>query len=355
MRILRALIVLLLLSPLAQADDPNNLNDVKDPNDAKDSPWLITPLVSSDPKISNSAGVMAGYIHQFDPNSPPSLFGVMGTYSSTDSYYYGGFAKAHFGQDRHRLMAGAFSGKVNNDYSDYLGTGLPAQTTDTLRVFGLRYLTKIHTNWYLGPQFISSNYATSADDAMTGEVLDRIGLTGFQSNGLGLLVQYDSRDNQYSPTHGQVLDVGNIAFRRGLGGDVNFDAYNLDHQFYVPHGEAHVLAIHTKGRWTASAPTSGYSSIDLRGYTRGQYLAPHMTLIEADERYAITEKWGLRAFAGLAVLYGGDHFNGSGNVFPAFGGGGSYRLNDEGMIVRAEYAIGKEGNQGFYLQFGQPF
>jgi hypothetical protein len=30
-------------------------------------------------------------------------------------------------------------------------------------------------------------------------------------------------------------------------------------------------------------------------------------------------------------------------------------LNDEKLVVRADFAIGKEGNQGFYLQFGQPF
>jgi hypothetical protein len=298
---------------------------------------------------------LGGYVHQFDEDSPPSLFGVVGTYSTTDSYYYGGFAKTHFGRDRHRIMAGAFSGKVNNDYTDYLGSGLPVQTTDTLKAFGLRYVTKIHGRWYLGPQFISGNYTISGDDPQSGEILDTLGLTGFQSNGLGILGQYDSRDNQYSPRSGQFFEAHNIAFRTGLGGDVNFDAYNADYQYYLRHGKNHVLAIHAKGRWTVGAPSSGYSSVDLRGYPRGQYLAPHMTLVEVDERFSLTRRFGLKAFAGLAWLYGGSQFTGTDSLFPAGGGGVYYQLNDEGMVVRAEYALGREGNQGFYLQFGQPF
>ncbi|MFC1765235.1 hypothetical protein ACFL6U_24580, partial [Planctomycetota bacterium] len=232
--LLSGILLSLLCLSRVWANDPNNASDPNSTSTKKDSPWLITPLLSSDPKIATSAGLMAGYIHQFDPNSPPSLFGGMGTYSTTDSYYYGAFAKVHFGQDRHRISAGAFRGRVNNDYSDYLGSGLPAQTTDTLKAFGLRYVTRIHNNWYLGPQFFSTNYAISADDALTGEILDKIGLTGLKSNGLGLLVQYDSRNSQYSATRGQALEVHNVTFRTGLGGDVNFDAYNMDYQVYIP-------------------------------------------------------------------------------------------------------------------------
>ncbi|MFC1765337.1 hypothetical protein ACFL6U_25110 [Planctomycetota bacterium] len=321
----------------------------------KESPWLIAPLVSSDPKISTALGLLAGYVYDFDVNSPPSLIGAMGSYSITHSYYYGAFAKLHFGQDQHRLIVGGLNARVNNDYSDFQGTGLPLQTTDNAKVFALRYSTKVYPRWYVGPQFISTNYAIGADNALAGWLLEKIGLTGFQSNGLGLYVEYDSRDNQYSPNRGQVFEVHNIAYRRGFGGDVNFDSYNAGYRYFMHHGKGHVLALQAKGRWSVGAPMSGYSSVSLRGYTAGQYLAPYVTSIEAEERFALTEKWGLRGFMGVAALYGSDRYSGSDRFFPALGGGASYRLNEDGMIVRAEYALGKEGNQGFYLSFGQPF
>ncbi len=190
---------------------------------------------------------------------------------------------------------------------------------------------------------------------LSGQVLEHIGLTGFRSNGPGLYAQYDTRDNQYSPSSGQVFEAYNLAFREAFGGDTSFDAYTADYQYFLPHGKNHVLAMHVKGRWTNNAPPSGYSSVDLRGYTRGQYLSPHMTYAELDERFSLTEKWGIAAFAGIAGLYGDDSVEGNDRLFPAGGAGVYYQLNDEKMVVRSDFAIGKEGNHGFYLQFGQPF
>jgi len=342
----------LMLSSAAFAD-----STPEDPPEtpSRTSEWFGTPLVSSDPKISTSAGAMVGYMHAFDEVSPPSIFAVAGTYSTTDSWFAGIFAKTHFNEDRHRLTAGAFTGKIRNDYSDFLGSGLPLQTTDDLAVYALRYVTRVYGHWYVGPQWISANYIISGGDALSGEIIEIIGLTGFDSNGLGLLVQYDSRDNQYSPSSGQAFEAHNVAYREALGGDVSFDAYHADYQYYHSHGQGHVLAMHAKGRWTHDAPPSGYSSVALRGYTQGQYLAPYMTLAEIEERYALTNKWGLSAFAGLAVLYGGDRNSSEDQLFPACGGGVRYNLNDEGLIVRTELAVGKDDNWGFYLQFGQPF
>ncbi len=328
----------------------------KGQQETKNSPWIVTPVISSDPKVSTSGGVMAAYMHKFDDASPMSLGGVRGTYSTTDSYFYGGFWRLFFSEDNHRLSGALAKGKIKNDYSDFLGSGLPAQTTDSLKLFAMRYQKRVKGQWFLGPQIISTNYTISGDDWLSGEIIDKVGLTGFDSNGVGLVAQYDSRDNQNSPARGQVFEVHNIAYRQSFGGDASFDTYSAAYKFYHPHGQGHVLAAHLKGRWTHNAPTSGYSSVDLRGYVRGQYLAPHMTMTEVEERFSLYKKWGLVAFAGVAVLYGKDdgHDN-SGKLYPAAGAGISYQLNDEKMVVRAEVAIGKEGNQGFYMKFGNPF
>ena len=278
--------ILLLVAPIAHADEKPEAPPEKD---SKSSPWLITPLLSSDPKISTAAGALAGYVHQFDEESPASLIGLTGTYSTTDSWYLGAFAKIHFSEDKHRLVVAVVTGEIRNDYSDFLGSGLNVQTTDDLTLYALRYAMRVYGRWYLGPQFISTNYAISGDNLLSGQVLQHIGLTGFKSNGLGLYTQYDSRDNQYSPSTGQVFEAHNVAYRESFGGDVSFDAYTADYQCFIPHREDHVIAIHARGRWTNNAPNSGYSSVDMRGYTRGQYLSPHMTMAEADYRYSLTE------------------------------------------------------------------
>jgi hypothetical protein len=218
-----------------------------------------------------------------------------------------------------------------------------------------KLVCNVYDQWYLGPQFVSTNYAMFGDNPLSTQMLQQYGLIGFTSNGIGLFGQYGSRDNQYSLSTGQVFEAHNLAYRESLGGDVSFDAIVSDYQLYLPHQEANVIAIHARGRWTNDAPTSGYSSVDLRGYTRGQYLAEHMTMAEIDYRYSLTEKLGLAAFGGVAALYGSTAEGDDNELFPAGGAGIFYRLNDESMVLRGDIAVGIEGSWGFYLQFGHGF
>jgi hypothetical protein len=351
-RLFLPFLVVFTVIPLWLAAEPA---EVSVEEDSESSPWLITPLISSDPKIATAGGALAGYVHEFDEYSPASLIGVAGTYSTTDSWYLSAFAKLHFLEDTHRLSTAVATGQIKNDYSDFLGSGLPAQTTDDLKIFAVRYSYNFWRRWYLGPQFIAANYLLTGDDPLSSAILDQLGLTGFRSNGLGLYAAYDSRDNQYSPSMGQVFEAHNLAYRKSFGGETSFDVYTIDYQYYIPFRENDVLAMHTKGRWTQDAPPGGYSSVDMRGYTRGQYLAPHMTMGEVDYRYSVYGKWGVAAFAGAAVLYGYGSDERDAELYPGGGAGVFYKLNDEGMVVRADIAFGKEGNHGFYLQFGHGF
>jgi len=72
----------------------------------KESPWLITPLLSVDPKLGRTIGALAGYVMQFDEESPASMVGAAVTYSNTDSYVGGVFADLYWQQDRNRLSLG---------------------------------------------------------------------------------------------------------------------------------------------------------------------------------------------------------------------------------------------------------
>ena len=90
-----------------------------------ESPWLFTPLVSSAPKFGTSVGAMGAYLHAFDEDSPTSTFGLMAQYSNSESLMGGAFGRTYFDHDRQRLIAGTFFGEINNQYTDFLGSGYP--------------------------------------------------------------------------------------------------------------------------------------------------------------------------------------------------------------------------------------
>lgn len=323
----------------------------------KESPWLLTPLLSSGPKLGTSAGGLAGYLYHFDAESPVSTFAVGGTYSTTNSYVTALGANLYFDRDRQRLIAGAAIGKINNEYNDFLGTGAQVSTTGELKAAFVRYLYRVGAYWFVGAQAVSTNYAVVGDDLFSDAFLQFIGLYGFKSNGIGAVVQRDSRDNQNSPETGSSLQIYNLAFRKGLGGDENFDVYTLKYRIYLKNLGANVLALRTDSRWTKDAPVGGYSSINLPGYTMGQYLGPHSSLIEAEERMPIAGAFGVDIAAGVGCLYGEDmSCTDSDNVFPSVSAGISYLIKpEEKMVIRADVGAGKDDNIGFYLKFGQPF
>jgi len=123
----------------------NQTSDSEDSAGKDRSPWLFLPLFSNAPKLGTSLGAMAGYVHRFDVVSPPSMFGVMGNYSNTESITIAAFSRIYFDQDKQRLLIGAVRGEVNNEYADFLGTGYKVKTKDDIHAIFARYLYRIKT------------------------------------------------------------------------------------------------------------------------------------------------------------------------------------------------------------------
>jgi len=321
-----------------------------------ESPWLLAPTLTSDPKLGTSLGGIVGYLWRFDPDSVQSMVGATGSYSDTDSHVVGLFADLYLDGNRHKLKAAAFGGRIRNEYDDFLGTGQPAKTEDDLKAFAIRYAHRIVDHWYLGAQAVSTNY-TIGIDGLLGDIASQVGLTGFDSTGIGLTLEFDDRDNIRNPTQGHRFFANNIAYREGLGGDESFDVYRADYTAYIPAWQQSVLGIQVKGRWTDDAPLAGYSSVELRGYTFGNYLDEHYSHVDFDLRVPLRKKWGLVAFTGIGCLYpaGSDCGNGD-NLYPSVGAGISYVLKPKaGIVVRAEFAKGDADNSAFYLRMGNPF
>ncbi len=321
-----------------------------------ESPWILVPTFSSDPKLGTSLGGLAGYLFKIDETSEQSIVATSISYSDNDSYIGGLFGQLFFDRNNQKLTLGIGSGKIRNNYDDFLGSGISAQTTDQFQGEFLRYTYQIVDSWYLGGQFISSNYTIGASNILEND-FDQIGIIGFDSNGVGLVVEYDTRDNSRNATTGSQFEFHNIGYRESLGGEESFDAYHLKYSDYTSHSDGNVFAWQAKGRWTNEAPIAGYSSIELRGYVRGNYLAPNYTHIDFEERIKLEGRWGLTVFAGVACLYDDTSDCGdSENLYPSFGAGVTYTLKKEaGIVIRAEVAKGESDEYVGYLKIGNSF
>lgn len=347
--------------PAVEAASPQGTEAVADPEDdasgeaKKHSPWLFVPLVSSNPKLGTSLGAMVGYVRLLDPESEPSMLAIQGQRSNTESSTVGFGGKLFWGANAHQMQFGAVGGKVTNDYLDFLGTGEEVRSDEDLRGYFLRYQHRVRPNWYLGGQALYSNYDVEGSDPSSSQILDLAGLTGSVSSGIGLITSYDTRDNTSSPTEGMLFQLHNFAFRDGFGSDDDYDALTGEIKWFASTSDVNVVVLHGKLRMTADAPTSKQSTVELRGYTRGQYLGRNALTLEAEDRYMFKPRWGAKAFAGVSCLYGDGQACGD-QIYPMVGGGVFYVVKPEAhMVISAEFAKGNGDNRGFYLNFGHRF
>ena len=266
-----------------------------------ESPWLLVPTLSSSPKLGTSLGGMGAYMHYFDPLSQASLFGASAQYTSTASIVASVFAKTSFDADHHRVVAILAGGNIRNDYDDFLGTGMPLKSNDELRFFALRYQYRIWGDWFVGAQGVKTNYEILGETPLDDEILQTLGLTKLSAGGIGLNVNLDSRDSEYSPHHGWLINVNNIAYRDWIAGQENYDAYRADFRYYWGHGNNNVLALRQSNQWTVDAPSSAYAPIVLRGYKFGEYLGKDMSSLEAEERQFVATRWTATLFVGIRL------------------------------------------------------
>jgi outer membrane protein assembly factor BamA len=344
----------------AQHDTPDPAPTSPDPQPAllsKESPWLLAPVLTNNPKLGTSFGALAGYVHYFDQKSRPSIFGITGQYSSTGSIVAGAFGRTSFDEDHNRLIAGLAYGNIKNDYNDYLGTGVPLQNNAELRAFVARYTYRVGGDWFLGGQGIYQNFAVAGATAFDDLLLDILGVQPFKSAAVGLVVQNDTRDDENMPRQGWLLNVNNLAFRESFGGDNDYDVYRIDIRYFIPHGDRHVFALRQLNHLTHDAPAAARAPVQLRGYKIGQFNGEFMSSIEGEERFRLGESWTATVFAGLACTYGDSQScSDRENLFGAAGAGLQYILKPkEGLVLNLEYAAGKDGNQGVYLKIGYAY
>lgn len=322
-----------------------------------ESPWIITPTLSSNPKLGSSVGLLGGYLYNFDDSSPASLFGATTSRSDTGSEVYAVFANTYFDDDHQRLIVGHVELAIDNEYEDFLGLGITVNTTDDVSATVARYLYRISDNWFIGAQAVDTNYNLIGRDTFSDAILKVLGLSGYQGRGVGPVVEHDRRDNVNNPKTGDFFQASYTGYYEALGSNNEFGAWSAKYARYDTIGERHTIATQIETRNTNDAPRSAYSSVNLRGYTVGEYLAPHNVSIEIEDRIQLTERWGATIFAGATCLYGdGQSCSDSTSWYPMIGGGISYLIKPtEGMVVRLEGARGEGDNYGVYLQFGNPF
>ena len=333
----------------------------------------VTPVFAPIPFKNSQLGwglaVMAGVIHRFDPDTTykPSTGAVGGFYSDNGSWGVMALEMARLSRDRWRLLGLACYTELEYEYfgigedAGDAGQSIPIDQTVTFAVAsGLRRVTR---GLYAGASVLwmrSDVEIAEAEPAVESPAVEdraKIDLVA-----PGLQAEYDSRDDDYWPSHGSYAIARGSFFTPGLGSSREFQRYTAGWSWYgTLRPERLVLATNVNAAIASgdvpfwAIPSVGQGMYGLRGYTQGRYRDKVVTTAQAELRGHTAGRWGANAFFGVAKVAPAFDALSEGDLLPGGGVGLRFQLTDKyPMHMRADYAWGKKESL-LYISVGEAF
>lgn len=219
-----------------------------------------------------------------------------------------------------------------------------------------RYLHEVLPNTYLGGMlsFEHTRGLKFTDEAyILGEKHK------YTATGIGLIVEYDSRDFIPNPYRGLYLSFQETLFAKGLGNcGQSLWRTTFTADYYKQLWKGGILAADLYGEfnsdgtpWPMLARMGG--SYRMRGYYEGRYTDNDMITFQLELRQRIWRRIGCVVWGGAGnVFHKLDNFNWS-ETLPNYGVGLRWELKKR-VNIRIDYGFGKN-TSGFLLNINEAF
>jgi outer membrane protein assembly factor BamA len=329
---------------------------------------VVFPLIYYTPETSVAAGGI--WIHNLWPvrEGKNSYTQVIASITSNQQWIIDFSPHLHFGNGS-REVTGQFSYSHFPDL--YYGTPnvhltSPEKVTENNLNLNLGSSYNFYSDWSL--RVFGQYRELALQDTQAGGLLEQqIGNFGFRRTkapGLGLSLDWDSRDYPHAPTHGlylrsQVTQVWAADMDTCTG--ISYLASDLDGRTYTRLDQNLVLAqqVFIGSESVSSLPFQLYyfigGSQKMRGYYRGQYVNTDLVMNQNEVRGQWTDKWGWSVFVSEAKLGQNSADLANSQTFLAAGAGGNYLLDPSNRLkLKIDMAFSKE-NTGFYFLIGEVF
>ncbi len=186
------------------------------------------------------------------------------------------------------------------------------------------------------------------------------GAGGGDALGAGFAVLYDTRDNVFFPTRGQLHEASVTAFGGSLGGDFTWTRRQVDLRRYLPLGVRHTVAL--QGLLVSNSGEPPFTQLGLlggqnvlRGYYEGRDRDRNLAAVQAEYRRPLGGRFGLALFAAGGTVARDLDGLALARLRVAGGAGLRYQLSvSEGINFRLDYGVGDDSS-GMYFTATEAF
>ncbi|WP_370981056.1 BamA/TamA family outer membrane protein [Agaribacterium sp. ZY112] len=340
--------------------------------------FLPVPIIITDPSVDGGLGMMGLFFHENEEDKearlkamqsatsnagkylmPPSVSAVAGVKTGNDSWFVGGGHMGFFKHGDIRYTGGGGYGDVNLDFygsgSIQLQKPVEINTKATVVMQNLKFrLGK--SNWFLGPtqQYINSEISPvtlgTIEDYLPpawSEQLKKWLTVDVTTSALGAVLEYDSRDNIFTPTSGYQYQFNAKRFDEAIGSDIDYSLMSLQGLNYWPLSERMRVGLKVAGE-KANAdgflPPFAMPSVSLRGIPAMRYQGMKVAMTEAEFGYGFTPRWRGLLFGGSGRAATSDEELFDSKALNTYGAGFRYQIARRyGFDMGMDFAEGPDG------------
>ena len=307
------------------------------------------PHYSSDTKFG--IGLLAAGLYSTSPEndslepSNVTLFADV----TTGNYYKVGIEGLHLYKDNTRRVNYEAS---FNSYSTYywgigVDNGLRNANKTRYRLLNIdvkaEHLWKLWKDLYFGP-LVEFAYTSARNRSNTARWRNQPLKTYILK--FGGTLQFDSRDNYTSPSHGW-LGEASVSYNKGIAHSFKGHFYSVGFNIcnYTALWKSGVIASRVHGDltfgdtpWT-QMPTLGAADT-MRGYYEGQYRDKNEMDLTVELRQHVFKRSGIVVFGGVGAIFPSFRHLGSRQILPSYGIGYRWEFKKK-TNVRVDFGFGK--------------
>ena len=201
---------------------------------------VAAPIPIVNPTLGEGLGAIAMYLYKLDEGSQSSFTGVGGLYTNTDSWGAGVAQAFYLNDDAWKIKAGALYFDLDLEFFGIgSGAGDQGQSVPVNQLgwgAGVKGLRRLKGHWYAGLSYFYVRLESTFDlsEVRPDFPVDFPPEVELDSAvaGLGLLAEYDTRDNQFNSYRGGLFDFSWSFANEALGSDIDFESVKASYDLY---------------------------------------------------------------------------------------------------------------------------